>query len=115
MAEQSAPPAPEPAAAPDPASLIRSREYRVLLVLAALVGLVVSVAAWLFLEAVHGLQTWVYTDLPKDVGYDSTPNWWSLPWLALAGLLTAFAVVRLPGRGGHVPADGLKTGSQTQP
>jgi H+/Cl- antiporter ClcA len=33
-----------------------------------------------------------------------------LPWLALAGLLTAFAIVRLPGHGGHVPAEGLKVG-----
>ena len=42
----------------------------------------------------------------------TTPSriWWPLPWVALAGLLTAFAVVRLPGHGGHVPADGLKAG-----
>ena len=38
------------------------------------------------------------------------PLWWPLPWLALAGLLTALAIVRLPGHGGHVPADGLKAG-----
>ncbi len=36
--------------------------------------------------------------------------WWPLPWVALAGLLTAFAVVRLPGHGGHVPSEGLKAG-----
>ncbi|MBA3866950.1 MAG: chloride channel protein, partial [Solirubrobacterales bacterium] len=30
--------------------------------------------------------------------------------LALAGLLAAFAIVRLPGNGGHVPAEGLKIG-----
>jgi H+/Cl- antiporter ClcA len=95
--------------------MIRSRQYRVLLVLAALTGVVVSAAAWGFLEAVHASQTWVYTDLPKDVGYDTTPSWWGLPWLALAGLVTAFAVVRLPGAGGHVPAEGLKTGSPAQP
>jgi H+/Cl- antiporter ClcA len=109
-AAASSPPLP-----PDPVALIRSRQYRVLLVFAALVGVLVSAAAWAFLEGVHAAQTWIYTDLPKDVGYDSTPNWWGLPWLALAGLLTALAVVRLPGSGGHVPADGLKTGSPTQP
>ena len=95
---------------PDPAALIRSREYRVLLVLAALVGLVVSSASWLFLEGVHELQVWVYEELPGEVGYHAVPVWWPLPWVALAGLLTAFAVVRLPGHGGHVPSEGLKAG-----
>src|SRR3954469_6101115 len=94
----------------DPAELMRSRQYRVLLVLAALVGLLVSAASWCFLELVHALQVGVYKDLPGKVGYDSAPWWWPLPWLALAGALTAFAAERLPGRGGHVPADGLKTG-----
>ena len=81
-----------------------------LLVLAALVGLLVSAASWCFLEGVHELQVWVYEDLPGEVGYHAVPVWWPLPWVALAGLLTAFAVVRLPGHGGHVPADGLKAG-----
>ena len=94
----------------DPASLIRSRQYRVLLVLAALVGLVVSAASWVFLEGVHELQVSVYEKLPHQLGYDTAPVWWPLPWVALAGLLTAVAIARLPGRGGHVPAEGLKTG-----
>ena len=34
--------------------------------------------------------------------------------LAIAGALVAVAIVRLPGEGGHVPAEGLKTGV-TQP
>jgi H+/Cl- antiporter ClcA len=100
----------------DPASLIRSRQYRVLLVLAALVGLIVSAASWCFLELVHAIQVGVYEKLPGYVGYDSAPWWWPLPWLALAGLLTAVAIGRLPGSGGHVPADGLKAGgSPTRP
>ena len=100
----------------DPVALIRSRQYRVLLVLAALVGLLVSAASWCFLEGVHELQVWLYEDLPKDVGYSSVPLWWPLPWLVVAGVLTAFAVVRLPGHGGHVPVDGLKAGGpQTRP
>ncbi len=94
----------------DPAKLIRSRPYRVLLVLAAIVGLVVSVASWGFLELIHAMQVGVYQDLPGDLGFDSTPWWWPLPWLALAGLVTALAIERLPGRGGHVPAEGLKAG-----
>jgi H+/Cl- antiporter ClcA len=90
--------------------LIRSRRYRVLLLVAGLVGIVVSAASWCFLEAVHQIEVWVYEDLPGKVGYDHAPEWWSLPWVALAGLLTAFAIVRLPGKGGHVPAEGLKVG-----
>ena len=94
----------------DPAALLRSRQYRVLLVLAALVGLVVSAASWCFLEGVHQLEVGVYQELPSELGYHAVPVWWPLPWVALAGLLTAFAVVRLPGHGGHVPVDGLKSG-----
>jgi len=94
----------------DPGSLIRSKQYRVLLVFAAIIGLLVSLASWGFLEGVHYIQVGVYQDLPGDLGYDTAPWWWPLPWLALAGLLTAFAIERLPGRGGHVPSDGLKSG-----
>jgi H+/Cl- antiporter ClcA len=102
--------------AADPATLMRSGRYRVLLVFAALIGLVVSTASWLFLEAVHEIEVGVYTDLPKHLGYDSAPVWWSLPWVALAGALTALAIAHLPGHGGHVPADGLKSaGEPTKP
>jgi len=96
--------------AADPVELIRSRPYRVLLVLAALVGLVVSTASWGFLELVHEIEVAVYTNLPHHLGYDTAPKWWPLPWLALAGLVTGLAITRLPGRGGHVPAEGLRTG-----
>ena len=105
----------ETAASPgDPASIIRSRRFVVLLVLAALIGVVASLAAWCFLELIHQIQVGVYTDLPKDFGYDTAPDWWSLPVLAVAGVVTAFAIVRLPGRGGHLPANGL-SGGVTQP
>ena len=118
--QPTAPDAPQHGAAAspelDPAALIRSRDYRILLLLAALVGLLVSAASWGFLELVHVVQVGVYSDLPHDLGYDVAPTWWPLPWLALAGLLTAFAITRLPGHGGHVPANGLKAGgAPTQP
>lgn len=105
------------AAAPvDPGALIRSRQYRVILVFAAIIGMVVSLVAWAFLELVHGIQVGVYEDLPGDLGFDSVPWWWPLPWLAIAGLLTAIAITRLPGTGGHVPANGLSSGGgPTQP
>src|SRR5436309_2779328 len=105
----------ETAASPgDPAATIRSRRFLVLLVLAALIGVVASLAAWCFLELIHQIQVGVYTDLPKDFGYHSAPEWWSLPVTAIAGVVAAFAIVRLPGRGGHLPADGLG-GGLTQP
>ncbi len=109
MSEVAAPPV-------DPGSQVRSKRYRVLLVFAAVIGVLVSLASWAFLELVHAIQVGVYTDLPGDLGFDTVPSWWPLPWLALAGILTVFAIQRLPGHGGHVPADGLSTGGKpTQP
>jgi H+/Cl- antiporter ClcA len=99
----------------DPGVIVRSRKYRALLVAAAVVGVGVSFLAWCFLEAVHGLQLWVYEDLPDELGFDSTPTWWPLPVLAVAGVMVGFAIARLPGRGGHEPSEGLKTGKPTQP
>lgn len=107
-------PAPDPdqaGAGPDPASVIRSPQFVVLLVLASIVGVVASLAAWGFLEFVYYAQVWVYTDLPKDVGYDSAPIWWSLPILMIAGAITALAIERLPGKGGHEPSEGLVAGT----
>ena len=70
----------------------------VLLVVAAVVGLVVSFAAWGFLELVHQIQVGIFEKLPEQLGYDhGAPVWWPLPVLALAGLVTALAIVRLPG------------------
>src|SRR3954470_24096950 len=72
-----------------------------LLVLACAVGFGVSLAAWCFLELTHQIQVGVFEKLPGDLGFDDTPTWWPLPPLALAGLLVAYAIVRLPGQGGH--------------
>jgi len=59
----------EAAAVPaDPGALIRSRSYRVLLVFAALIGVLVSFASWCFLELVHWIQTEVYQSLPSGLG-----------------------------------------------
>ena len=100
--------------APDPAAILRSRGFVALLVLAAVIGIVVSLVGWGFLELVHAVQVWVFTDLPSGLGLDPVPTWWPLPICTLAGLPVAFAIARLPGGGGHVPAQGLQVGS-TQP
>jgi H+/Cl- antiporter ClcA len=102
------------AALVDPASTMLSKRFAALLVLAAVVGVVASLAAWGFLELIYQIQQGVFTHLPENLGYDDAPIWWSLPVLAIAGLVTAFAIARLPGAGGHVPAEGLNP-APTQP
>ena len=87
-----------------------SKRFLALLVLAAILGVVASLAAWCFLELVHQANVGAYQSLPDLLGFDSTPLWWSIPLLAIAGLIVAFAIHRMPGRGGHTPAFGLSTG-----
>jgi H+/Cl- antiporter ClcA len=95
---------------PDPIALLRSRSYLALLVLAAIIGVPVSAAAYFFLALVGKLQGWIFTDLPKDIGFHSEPLWWPIPPLLLAGVLVSLTIRYLPGTGGHSPADGLKVG-----
>ncbi|WP_344440014.1 chloride channel protein [Kitasatospora nipponensis] len=80
-----------------------------LLVIAAVLGVVLSAGAYGFLQLVDKFQHAVYTDLPQGLGFRSTPTWWPLPLLAVAGVLVALTVQYLPGNGGHQPAEGLKT------
>jgi len=86
-----------------------------LLVLAGLVGVPVSVAAYGFLKLVAWLQEELFTELPEALGFDAAPTWWPLPLLALSGLLVALAILHLPGTGGHSPADGFKAGGALPP
>jgi H+/Cl- antiporter ClcA len=83
----------------------------VLLAIAAVVGVLVSIAAWCFVELVYQVQQELYHHLPHALGYmQGPPVWWSLPILAIAGLITALAIDRLPGNGGHIAAAGLALG-----
>jgi H+/Cl- antiporter ClcA len=104
----------ENAPAPDPAVTMANRRFLGLLAVCAVVGVAASLVAWGFLELYVHIQDWVYEDIPKNLGFDSAPLWWPLPLLAVAGLIVALAIVRLPGTGGHVPADGLNP-APTQP
>jgi chloride channel protein, CIC family len=99
----------------DPGALIRSRGYLGVLILAAIVGIVVSIAGWGFLELTVRMQHWVYVDLPTAIGFSATPWWWPLPILGIAGVPIAYAIVRMPGHGGHRPAAGLSPGPPTLP
>jgi H+/Cl- antiporter ClcA len=104
-----------PSPSPDPAAILRSRSYVRLLVLAAVLGVPISAAAYGFLALVSGLQEWLFTDLPRALGFDGAPLWWPLPLLALAGVLVGLTIRYLPGRGGHSPADGFKAGGVPSP
>jgi H+/Cl- antiporter ClcA len=102
-------------AAPDPAALLRSRPYVVLLAFAAILGAPISVAAYFFLWLVGWLQGKLFTDLPRELGFNGAPAWWPLPLLAVAGVLVALTIRHLPGKGGHSPADGFKAGGAPAP
>ena len=104
-----------PAPPSDPAAILRSRSYAGLLVLAAILGVPISAAAYGFLALVDRLQSWLYTSLPQGLGFGGTPLWWPLPLLALAGLLVGLTIRHLPGTGGHSPADGFKAGGVASP
>ncbi|MGW4381073.1 chloride channel protein [Kitasatospora sp. NPDC004531] len=97
----------EQAAEPGIRALLRSPGYGRLLLVSALVGVPVSLAAFGFVGLEHELQHWVWESAPEALGYGRAPWWWPVPALALAGLLLAPIVTRLPGRGGHVPVHGL--------
>ncbi len=109
---EASPPAP---AGFDPGSLLRSRQYLAMLVLAALLGIPASAVAYGFLKLVDVTQTWVFSTLPGDLGLHPVPAWWPLPPVVLAGVVVAFTIKFLPGRGGHEPADGFQTGGTPEP
>jgi hypothetical protein len=91
-----------------------SRAYVRLLLLCAVIGVICSLAAWLFLSTVPWMQDTLYTRVPGVLGFAAAPWWRPLPVLLIAGLITALCIARLPGGGGGVPAEGLSSGL-TQP
>jgi H+/Cl- antiporter ClcA len=95
--------------------LLRSRSYLALLVLAAILGVPISAAAYFFLKLVDLLQEWIFDDLPKGLGFGTEPSWWPVPVLGVAGILVGLTIRYLPGRGGHSPADGLKASGVAAP
>jgi H+/Cl- antiporter ClcA len=97
--------------ADEAAQTMGSRRYVALLAISAVVGVIVSFATWGFLELLHQITQELYTHLPHAVGYNSGPPvWWPIPILGIAGVIVAFAITRLPGNGGHIPAEGLGGG-----
>jgi hypothetical protein len=98
-----------PAPSPDPMAILRSRTSVRLLVLAAVLGVPISAVAYGFLALVASLQDWLFSDLPKALGFDGAPRWWPLPMLTLAGVLGALIIRYLPGNGGLSPVACCRT------
>ncbi|MGI5466256.1 chloride channel protein [Streptomyces sp. CA-132043] len=98
-----------PSGVPEPAlhEVLVSRKYLGLLLLCVLLGVPIALASFFFVGLQHTLQHAVWETLPRRLGHDHAPWWWPLPALLLAGLLLAPIVTRLPGRGGHLPVQGL--------
>ena len=94
---------------------VRTKAYVRLLVLAAILGVPISAIAYWYLKLVALMQAWVFTDLPKGVGFAAEPVWWPLLPLTVAGLLVGPTIRYLPGRGGQSPADGFKAGGVALP
>ena len=98
----------------DPFAMLRTKKYLALLILAAVLGVVISIVVYWFLKLIADIQTWVFTDLPKGFGFRGEPPWWPLLPLAVAGVIVGATIRYLPGRGGHSPADGFKPGGVAQ-
>jgi H+/Cl- antiporter ClcA len=96
--------------APILADMLRRPGYFRLLILCGLVGIPVSVVAFGFLAFEHELRDVLWEDVPDAVGFDEAPWWWGIPSLIAGGLLVALAALKLPGGGGHIPADGIHAG-----
>ena len=100
---------------PNPAELLRSRSYVMLVLFGAIIGVPVAAVSYFFLKLVAETQQYVFDTLPGELGFDSQPSWWSIPFLALSGLIVAASIRYLPGTSGHKPAEGFKTGGPVQP
>ncbi len=88
-------------------ALLRSRSYLRLLILAAILGVPISAAAYGFLALVSYLQEEIFTHLPRGLGFATEPVWWPLPVLVVGGVLAGFAIRYLPGKGGASAAGGF--------
>ncbi|MHA6795524.1 chloride channel protein [Pseudonocardia bannensis] len=99
----------------DPGALLRSRGYLQLLVLAAVLGIPISAVAYGFLALVSAGQRWVYATLPGALGLGPAPLWWPVVPLLVGGALVGSVIRYLPGRGGHSPADGFRSGGAPEP
>ena len=106
---------PQQGAPPDPDTILRSRGYIMILVFGAVVGLLAALVAYFFLKWVGVAQEYVFTTLPKDLGFDAEPTWWPIPILAISGLLVGLTIQYFAGTSGHEPAEGFKASGPVRP
>jgi H+/Cl- antiporter ClcA len=99
----------------DPLAVIRQHGYVVILILAALIGIPVSLCAYGFLYLVNHGQEWIFSGLPKDIGFKSEPLWWPVPMLVIAGVIVSCVITKMPGGGGHSPLLGFTAKGKTSP
>jgi chloride channel protein, CIC family len=78
------------------------------LVLAALLGFPVAVAAVLFQTAIHDVIHFVWEVVPHWLDWSEPAGWYVVLVPAVAGVLVALCF-RLPGHGGHSPLEGIST------
>ena len=112
MTDEAAPPAPT---SPKPLDLVKSKQYVMLLLFGALVGIPVAVIAYYYLQAVTEGQKYFFSTLPNEFGFHGAPVWWPLPMLVLCGLIVGSTLRYLHGPGGHNPADGFAMGGNFTP
>ncbi|HEY2191600.1 MAG TPA: chloride channel protein [Actinomycetospora sp.] len=94
----------------DPARVLAGRGYHVLLLAAAALGAPVALVAFGFLALVTVLEDAVWETLPHALGQQEPSAWYAVLVVGVAGLLVGLVVARLPGRGGHIPVEGLGGG-----
>ena len=100
----------------DPMEQLKSRNYVMLLALAAAIGVPVSVLAYFFLYFVSYLQKLIFVQLPVDVGFKGEPVWWPLvPGRYLMQEATSRPLTIRMGSGHHTgsPLKPTSTGSCT--
>ena len=116
MADANTGGAPQEISAEQADATIASRAYVGMLVIVSIIGVIVALAAWCYLEGLYQIQRELFTHLPHALGYQNgPPKWWYLVVLGIAGVLVALAIKLLPGDGGHIPAKGLAAGGPASP
>lgn len=87
----------------------RSRQYLLLIGLAAVVGVIGAVVTLTFLWAEHGLQVVLWSDIPDAIGVDPHP-WYAIAVTTVGGLAVGLVLRFAPGHGGPGPAEGHGVG-----
>jgi H+/Cl- antiporter ClcA len=88
-------------------ALVKTRSYSILLLFGAIIGVPIAAIAYFFLKWVQETGQWLYTTLPKQLGFVGAPVWWPIPILIVGGVIVALAIRYLPGTGGHSPVFGF--------